>query len=169
MGSKLLLISAAALFTSPAFAHVTIAEASAPANASTLVHLRVGHGCSGSPTVALKVEIPAAIASARPQAKPGWTIALDHAPGNAARITAVTWKNGSLDADAFDDFGLLLKLPAATGPLSFPATQTCANGVEQWRNLDAAHPAPVLNVAPASGAAPMMDMMPGMDMGKQDR
>ena len=45
-------------------AHVVISPAMAPAGGYYFGELRVSHGCDGSPTVALRVEIPAGVVAA---------------------------------------------------------------------------------------------------------
>ena len=80
-------------------------------------------------------------------------------------MTAITW-TGALPADEFDQFGMMLKLPAATGPLYFPTTQRCVVGSNAWvtkpATPDAWHatrmPAPMLIVTDAAASAPMDHM-----------
>jgi uncharacterized protein YcnI len=158
----------------PAVAHVTLAEPKAVAGSYYVGSFRIGHGCSGSPTTSLRIEIPPNIASARPQPKPGWTLEIEHVPlakpmpgemGETvtSRVSAITWKGGSLPADQFDVFAVMMKLPATAGTLVFPATQTCAAGEEHWSDapmagMRMAHPAPVLILNPATA----QDGMGGM-------
>ena len=140
-----------------ALAHVAATPATTSAGAYTAVAFRVGHGCDGKPTVALRLEIPAAVAQARPRAIAGWRIAIEKAPDG--RTSAVTWR-GRLPEAQFETFELLFKAPDQPGPLYFPATQTCSGGQVQWTEIprpgEAAgalsHPAPVVSVTP-SGAA----------------
>ncbi|WP_174296302.1 YcnI family protein [Sphingomonas bacterium] len=147
-----------------AHAHIVFAEPSAASGSYYAGFLRVSHGCAGSPTVSIRVEIPAAVASARPQPKPGWTLTVEKAPlatpipsesGGTVhdRVTAITW-TGRLDADQFDQFGIMLKLPDASATLYFPTVQRCESGSNEWNMIPAAgqpwhsvkSPAPVLNV-----------------------
>jgi hypothetical protein len=160
----------------PAAAHIVLAEPSAAPGAYYAGFFRVSHGCDGSPTTSLRIEVPAAIMSAKPQPKPGWTLKVENAPlakpvpgeGGAMlteRVSAVTW-TGRLGAEEFDQFGLMVKLPSGEGPIYFPAVQTCEKGETRWTDIPAAgqawhdvpHPAPVLDLK-ASG---MMDDMAGM-------
>src|SRR6185312_12894222 len=143
----------------PASAHVTLAQPSAKAGSHSVVTFRIGHGCADSPTTALRIEIPDSVASANPQPKPGWTLTIDHA---AQRASAITWSGGSLPADEFDEFAVMMKLPADAGTVTFPATQTCAKGVEHWSEpKGTTQPAPALTLTPGSD---MQDSMPGMDI-----
>jgi len=166
---------AAALIAAPAGAHVVLNPGQAAPGAYYAGAFRVSHGCSGSPTVALKVTIPAGVVTAKPRPKEGWTLTIEREPlaqpvtGEGGqtireRVKAVTWR-GRLPDDEFDEFGLMLKLPDAAGPLYFPAVQTCETGETRWVEIPApgaarpATPAPVLEVTPAAGGH---DPMAGM-------
>lgn len=136
------LIALAALLPATAGAHVVFDQPQANAGGYYTGFLRVTHGCGDSPTMSVRVEIPAGVVSARPQPKPGWTVTIDREPlatpimgeGGASittRVTGITW-TGKLPADEFDQFGMALKLPDVAGPLYFPTTQRCASGVNAW-------------------------------------
>lgn len=149
------LVAAAA----PAFAHVTVAQSAAAAGSHSVVTFRIGHGCADSPTTALRIEIPQSVTGANPQPKPGWTLTIDH---TGKQASAITWSGGSLPADEFDEFSVMMKLPAQAGAIAFPATQTCVKSVEHWSEPKGSqHPVPTLTLTPAE----MPDSMPGMDMG----
>jgi uncharacterized protein YcnI len=160
------------LGVTPAWSHVVAAPGEARAGSYSAIAFRVGHACSaGDATLGLRVEIPDAVASARPQPKPGWTIAIertDDADPAKRRVTAVTW-TGRLPDDQFDDFTLLMKLPAEAGDLTFPAIQTCEKGESQWTEVPdplrpgekLTRPAPVVRLTPASPTDSMAGM-PGM-------
>ncbi len=173
------LVASLALLWLPlqAQAHVMFTQTAAQPGANAVYALRIGHGCGGSATASLRVEIPEGVMAARPEAKPGWTITVEHTPlktpvsGEGGkmqtdRVSAITW-TGTLPDDEFDDFPVELKLPKTSGALYFPATQVCQAGRADWRDVPVAgqkvaHPAPVLVLG--DGMAAMADM-PGMDMG----
>jgi uncharacterized protein YcnI len=68
------MILAPVLAATPAFAHVVAAPDEAKAGSYTAIAFRVGHACAaGDTTLKVRIEIPAGVASARPQPKPGWT------------------------------------------------------------------------------------------------
>jgi uncharacterized protein YcnI len=160
MRNSIAVLLAGLLAATAASAHVTLADGSAAAGSMQAERFRVGHGCSGSPTTALRIELPQAIGSAKPQPKPGWTVDIEHA---GERVSAITWKGSALASDMFDEFVILMKLPAAPGVILFPATQTCESGVEHWIAPPEGHPK---NPAPAlTITAPDAPAMPGMDMG----
>jgi uncharacterized protein YcnI len=143
----------------PALAHVVAVPDVAKAGSYSAVAFRVGHACgAGDTTLSVRIEIPPGVASARPQPKPGWTYALEREAGAdpKAAPSAVTF-TGRLPDEAFDDFSLLMKLPATGEALVFPVIQTCEKGESQWTEVpDPAapdekltRPAPVLRLIPA--------------------
>ncbi|HEX4179215.1 MAG TPA: YcnI family protein [Caulobacteraceae bacterium] len=170
-------VGCATLFAAaPALAHVTLADTKASPNAYFVSAFRVGHGCAGSATTALRVEFPETLLVVKPQPKPGWTVEIERAPLSpprpgeggkpvTERIKAITWRGGPLPDDEFDAFGFMAKLPAEPGKLYFPAIQTCVQGEARWVEIPAAsgarlsHPAPMLEVGGGEG-----DSMAGMDM-----
>ena len=151
-------------------AHVVAAPGEAKAGSYSAIAFRVGHACAaGDTTLKLRVEIPDAVASARPQPKTGWTIDIEKAED---RATAITW-TGRLPDDQFEDFAVLMKLPAlaekeGASALTFPVIQTCEKGESQWIEIadpqrpdeKLTHPAPVVRLTPA--VAETMPAMPGM-------
>lgn len=163
-----LIVAGVALFcAAPALAHIVIAEPKAAAGSYHVATFRVGHGCNGSPTVSLRVEVPASVATARPQPKTGWVMRVERAPlaqpvpteggtPQTMRVSAVTWM-GRLDAGHFDEFRLLLKVPAEAKTLYFPVLQRCEQGDAAWTQVpgkgqsrqDLKQPAPVLEVTPS--------------------
>ncbi|HWA91995.1 MAG TPA: DUF1775 domain-containing protein [Rhizomicrobium sp.] len=153
----------------PAAAHVSLAVPSAKAGSHFVATFRIGHGCAGAATTALRIELPDTIPTARPQPKPGWTLNIARAKlakpvqgemGESLneRVRAIEWTNGSLPADEFDEFAMMFKVPAESA--SFTAVQTCGKVVERWAGQDASHPAPKLAVTASDGH----DDMAGMTM-----
>ncbi len=55
-------------------AHVTLESKEAPPNSSYKAVLRVGHGCEGKPTTAIRVQIPDGVIAVKPMPKPGWQL-----------------------------------------------------------------------------------------------
>jgi len=154
---------------SSAWAHVVAAPGEAKAGSYSAIAFRVGHACAaGDTTLKLRVEIPDAVASARPQPKTGWTIDIEKEGDKPdGRASAITW-TGRLPDDQFDDFAVLMKLPAQAGSLTFPVIQTCETGESQWTEIadperpgeKLTHPAPTVRLTPA--VAETMPAMPGM-------
>ena len=134
----------AALFAAPlAHAHITVAPATAPAGAYQTLVFKVGHGCAGSATTGITVQLPEGV-TAKPMPKPGWTIAL--APRE------ISWRGGPLPDAYYDEFTLQAKLPDAPGRLVFKVGQQCEKGRMDWADVapESKTPAPVLEVTPAA-------------------
>jgi len=140
----------------PAAAHVTVQPSTATPSAYQVLRFGVGHGCGDKDaTTALRIEIPAGVTVARPQPKPGWKLEIVRA---GESISAIVWR-GALPPDEFDEFVLLIKLPAAAGPLAFPAIQSCGAQENRWTEAPPTggprpkFPAPVVTLIPAAPEA----------------
>lgn len=152
----------AALISSKAQAHVSIASGPAFANTSQEVAFGVGHGCAGADTVRVQIEIPSGVTSVRPETSDFGQV--DVETDSAGTVVSLTWTKSDvnvLDADT-QYYKLLVRLKAPDQPftkLYLPAHQTCraADGSEtvvDWVGIDEAEdsmiePAPVLYVLPA--------------------
>lgn len=135
-----------------ASAHVVLDRPQAPAGSYYKAVLRVPHGCNGAPTIGLRVRIPEGVVAVKPQPKPGWTLVTERAPLTepyeshgrrlADGVREVRWSGGELPDEQFDEFAILMKLPAGAGrTLAFATVQDCAGGaVERWVELPAAGP-----------------------------
>jgi len=152
---RLALAAAVLAPAAAASAHVSLQPATAVAGGYQVLRFGLGHGCEGQATTSLRVEIPAGMVTARPQPKPGWTLTIEHPPGKSDAVSAVVWRGG-LPPEQFDEFLVLAKLPAADGPLAFPAIQTCGATVVRWTETAGPgaarpqHPAPGLVLVPAT-------------------
>lgn len=125
-------------------AHVTAQPDSAPGGSYFIATFVVPHGCGGSPTIALRIQIPDGIAAVKPQMKPGWTVTIktrrlarpltgERGESLTQTVGEVDWRGGPLPNDLYDTFGLMLKLPDAPGQtLYFPTVQECRHGVHRW-------------------------------------
>ena len=153
----------------PSLAHVVMDPDEATANTYFRTKLRVPHGCEGSPTVALRVKVPDGVMSAKPEMKPGWTVSLvkkrldqpidgGHGRSITEVVDEVVWRGGPLPDEMFDEFGLVLRLPAKPGEtLWFRTVQECESGVHRWIEIpaagqawgDARSPAPFVRLRPA--------------------
>lgn len=140
--SFVLAAGAALVVTAAASAHVTLNPGNAPAESFSRFALRVPTE-EGVPTVKLSIQLPEGL-EVRFQPKPGWQRT------QSGRV--VTWSGGEIAPDEFDEFGLSFQVPNTPGEtLSFPATQTYANGkVVRWIGApESEEPAPTLTVETA--------------------
>ena len=161
----------------PAFSHIVLETKTAPAGSAYKAVFQVGHGCQGSATTGISVQIPTGFQGAKPYPKAGWALVTklgklvkpydSHGKQISEDVTVVSWTASSKDAalqDAhFDEFTLRGKLPEAAGPLWFKVLQSCESGSLDWSELPAAgasskglkFPAVLLEVTGQEGAASM--------------
>jgi uncharacterized protein YcnI len=158
---------AALLAATPAFAHVELEVDKAPAASSYKAVLMVPHGCAGSPTVAIKVQIPDGVVHAQPMPKAGWTVTtvvkkLDqpvkyYDATLTEDVREIAWTGGSLPDAYYDEFVFVVHLPDKPGAvIRFPTVQQCAKGVHRWIEIPAQgqdaeelkEPAPSLTLGP---------------------
>lgn len=166
------LCACAAAASQSAFAHVVLAEPKAVAGSYYKATLRVGHGCSGSSTNGLVVQVPAGFQAAKPQPKVGWVVATrkaklstpynSHGKTVTDDVVELRWTAASKDAvlpdDQFEEFAFLGRLPDQAGPMWVKVLQTCENGQNDWSEIPAGgtstrglkSPAALLNVQPIS-------------------
>ena len=135
------------LGAAPAFSHVVLETRSAAAGSSYKAVFQVGHGCAGSSTTGVSVQIPPGFQGAKPYPKAGWTLSTQlgklarpydsHGKQVTEDVTVVSWTAASREAalpDAyFDEFQLRGKLPDAPGPIWFKVLQTCETGSNSGR------------------------------------
>ncbi len=166
---------AALMLPNSVSAHVTLDQREAPVGAGLRVAFKVGHGCSGSPTVRLRVRIPDGLIAVKPMPKSGWQIETVTAKydkpygyfGNATLtegVREVVWSGGKLADDHYDEFVISGFLAASMTPgmmLYLPVVQECETGVHRWIEIPTAgksaddfkEPAPGLKLLPRSGQA----------------
>jgi hypothetical protein len=133
--STLLALTATLLVSTAAHAHVSVASGAATANASQEITFGVGHGCAGSDTYRVKVDIPAGVTSVRPLTSDFGKATVEK--DLAGNVTSVTWQKPDADLLGSDDnyYKLTLRLKTPNAPFTriyFPSHQTCRTlaGVE---------------------------------------
>jgi uncharacterized protein YcnI len=150
---NILCIGVAAILSSAsaAQAHVTLEEPQALAGAGYKAVLRVGHGCEGTATHTLVVQVPAGFRGAKPMPKAGWTLSIEraqlaqpyesHGRRVSDDVTQITWKATGKEfflADAhYDEFVLRGQAPAKAGPAWFQVRQLCEKGEWNWAEVPA--------------------------------
>ena len=174
--STIKFIAALAIFTpaTTVFSHVALEDQTALAGRSYKAIFKVGHGCEGSPTTAIRVTIPAGFTGAKPMPKAGWRLDIktaklavpydNHGKQVTDDVSEITWTATSKDswlADThYDEFTLRGGLPKKDGAMWFKVLQTCDKGSNDWSQIPAAgvdtsslkSPAALLEIIP-SGAA----------------
>jgi periplasmic copper chaperone A len=141
-----------------ASAHVTVSPEAGTAGGYSVLTFAFSHGCDGSPTTQLAIDVPDGIASLAPEIEPGWTI--ERVGAEAGIPTQLIYT-----PDAPIESGLRAALnvqvsfaeDAAGETLAFPVVQTCAEGQTDWVEIPEAGqdphaldaPAPVVTVGAA--------------------
>jgi uncharacterized protein YcnI len=144
------LILMAALVASPAAAHVYLEGKQATVGASYKAVFAVPHGCSGSPTVKIRVQIPEGVIAVKPMPKAGWNVdvvegeyasAYDyHGNKLTSGVKEVVWSGGRLPDQNYDEFVVSSFLTDSLKPnttLYFPVVQECEKGVSRWIEIPA--------------------------------
>jgi uncharacterized protein YcnI len=168
MANRWLPIAALAVSASPALAHITLEQREARIGVPYKAVFRVPHGCDGSATIRLSVQIPEGVIAVKPMAKAGWTIevtrgayAKPYSATHGAKFTEgpkqITWSGGILPDAFYDEFVFQAFIAAdlpSSGTLYFPAMQECEKGVHRWIEVPTApneklsEPAPGLKLLP---------------------
>ncbi len=162
--SLLPLAAVALLCTSAALAHTTVTPKQAAADGYQRLSFNVTHGCEGSPTTEVILQLPEAIMGARPMPKAGWTVDtevrdldqpyLSHGREVRRDVRVIRWR-GKLPDAHYDEFVIMAKLWDKAGPLAIPVTQLCESGRIDWNEVPDGtgaklnFPAPLLDVQPA--------------------
>ena len=165
-----LTLAAACLTASAAHAHVVLEQKSASAASYYKATFMVGHGCEGSPTTSIRIAIPQGVIAVKPMPKTDWTLQTRIEPLNPPQephgkpvteaVAEVTWDGGTLADSNYDEFVMLMRLPADPGRLFFKVIQGCEQDENRWEQVpaegkttrDYRFPAAVLEVLAAPGA-----------------
>ncbi|MCD4535888.1 YcnI family protein [Nocardioides sp. cx-169] len=170
-------LGAAALLTlglaAPASAHVTITPSETEAGASTVLTVSNGHGCEGSPTTGVTIQMPEQINAVTPTRNPLYDVTktmeklpepVTDAHGNeiTERVATVVYTAKTPLPDGYrDTFELSVQLPDTPGvTLAFPVIQTCEEGESAWVEVPAEgqdpdeleRPAPTVTLTEADDA-----------------
>lgn len=162
------------LAAASAAAHVSLERREAPNGKSYKAVLKIPHGCDGSPTHTVRVEIPEGFVGVKPMPKPGWTLTTKrgayaqsygyhHGPISEG-VREIEWSGGTLADEHYDEFvaaGFLARELTPGATLYFKVVQVCAKGDLKWVEVpgdgvdahDLAAPAAALRIADGGEAA----------------
>jgi periplasmic copper chaperone A len=139
----------ALLFAAPALAHVELTVNQSAVPGPYTATFTVEHGCSGSPTLLLRVQIPEGIIVVKPSEKAGWAVSTLTGKFKATYnyngakvsqgVTEVDW-SGFLPDKMMDTFSFDAYLTDALKPnmtLYFPIVQECQVGANHWVQIPA--------------------------------
>lgn len=135
---------------SSASAHVHLHAESTASGANTILTFSLAHGCEGSATTKLTIQIPDGINAVAPGINDGWkvekqaeTLATPVTTEDETvteRVSEVVYTANEPLADGYyDEFKLSLTLPdAPVGTvIAFPTIQTCEKGETAWIEVPA--------------------------------
>jgi uncharacterized protein YcnI len=164
------LIAVAMLAASSASAHITLENRQATVGAYYKAVFAVPHGCAGSATVKIRVQIPEGVIGVKPMPKPGWSVeaikgkyAVDydyHGTKLSEGVKEVVWSGGKLPDDNYDEFVVSTFLTGGLKPnstLYFPVVQECEQGVSRWIDIPAEGSA---HSHDSKSPAPGVELMP---------
>ena len=158
-----------AFAASSADAHVTLENRQATPGSYYKAVFAVPHGCAGSATVKIRVQIPEGIIAVKPMPKAGWSVETIkgkystsyelHGATISEGVKEVLWSGGKLADDNYDEFVLSTFLTGSLKPnttLYFPVVQECEQGSSRWIEIpqdgkpahDSKSPAPGVRLMP---------------------
>ena len=151
MNVKSAALAAAVLMTTwSAHAHVTLEGRQAAVGSFYKAVFAVPHGCAGSATAKIRVQIPDGVIAVKPMVKPGWNVEVVkgkyatsydfHGSKISEGAREVVWSGGKLLDDNYDEFVISTYLAATLKPdtvLYFPTVQECEQGVSRWIDIPA--------------------------------
>jgi periplasmic copper chaperone A len=145
-----------ALVSTPSAAYVGLKPNQAAAGSIQTLAFVVEHGCSGSPTVRLRVRLPEGIEDAKVLPKDGWKDSASRSNAASTRVDEVLWLGGKQEANKAAEFAVTVRLPDTPGAtLYFPVVQECEKGVNRWTEV----PGPGLAVNARRYPAPGMILL----------
>lgn len=138
--------AAVALSAAPASAHVTIREPEHAAGEYTVLTFQNGHGCEGSPTTTVEIQIPESIVDVTPTRHAFYDVAVEtealpepvegsHGEQITERESVVVYTATEPLEDGYRDaFEISMQIPddLAGETVYFPVIQTCAEGETAW-------------------------------------
>ncbi|HKS19431.1 MAG TPA: DUF1775 domain-containing protein [Bradyrhizobium sp.] len=143
-------ILAGILAASPASAHVFLESRQATIGSSFKAVFAVPHGCAGSATTKIRVQIPEGVIAVKPMPKAGWNIEAIkgkypeeyeyHGSKLSEGVKEVVWSGGKLADDNYDEFVVSTFLTGRLKPnttLYFPVLQECEQGISRWIDIPA--------------------------------
>jgi len=148
--SRVFLIVAAVFAAAPASAHVSLESRQATIGSSFKAVFAVPHGCAGSATTKIRVQIPEGVIAVKPMPKAGWSIEAVkgkyaseyeyHGKKFSEGVKEVVWSGGRLSDDNYDEFVVSTFLTGGLKPnttLYFPVVQECEQGISRWIDIPA--------------------------------
>lgn len=154
------------LSAADALAHATVMPKQAVQDSYQRLAIGITHGCEGSATTTVIVNLPESLMGAKPMPKPGWTIQLDirdldqpylsHGKEIRRDVRRIVWQGGQLPDNFYDEFVIQLRVSNRLEKVHLPVTQLCEVGRIDWNQVpdgsgsSLPSPAPVLEIVPGT-------------------
>jgi periplasmic copper chaperone A len=143
-------LAAVLLTASSASAHITLKGKEAAIGSSYDAVFVVPHGCAGSATTRIRVQIPEGVIVVKPMPTAGWNVetitgkyaaAYDYQGSSISEgVKEVVWSGGKLPDHTREEFAISTFLTSGLKPdteLYFPTVQECEQGVSRWIDIPA--------------------------------
>jgi periplasmic copper chaperone A len=154
-----------------ASAHITTDPAVGPSDGYATIAFQVPHGCEGSPTTQVRIQIPPSVPSVTPAVHPLWEVDTKKGKKDPVELHGEQITRGvseviytarrPLPPDRLALLPISVKLPAGKPgePVYFPTIQTCSKGETRWIQIpaegeseeDLESPAPAVTLQAAEG------------------
>ncbi|WP_421868834.1 YcnI family protein [Motiliproteus sp.] len=130
-------------YSMTASAHASLEVQEAAVGSHYKAVMRIGHGCEGSATHTVRIQLPTELRKAKPMPKAGWTLEtvkqkLDEPYdyyGNTITedVREIVWSGGNLLDSQYDEFVFRAKLAGEPGQtLHLKTIQECDKGENRW-------------------------------------
>jgi periplasmic copper chaperone A len=132
-----------------ALAHATLETQQAAIKTNYKAVMRTPHGCEGTATLKVRIQIPEGVIAVKPQPKAGWTLEIVKAKYAKSYdyygtpmtegVKEIIWSGKLLDEN-YDEFVFRAYLTDSLKPgemLYFPTIQECEKGTHRWIEIPA--------------------------------
>lgn len=139
-------VGVALCIAGPASAHIHTDPEEVKAATENTVGFVIEHGCEGSPTTQIELQLPDGVTGISAEDQDGFTASVD---GQVVEFTG-----GSLPDGTEHSFTVTFTAPSEAGTIDIPLIQTCEEGQSDWIEPEVEgqpepeYPAPQLVVAP---------------------
>lgn len=129
-------------------AHAVIEQKDAESGSFYKGVIGISHGCEGSATTKVTIDIPYGVRGAKPMPKAGWKLDVvkselakpynSHGKVVTEDVTQISWYGNTLEHGHYDEFVFRGQIGVGTGTrLYFPVRQECEVGELNWNQKPA--------------------------------
>lgn len=132
-------------------AHAVLQQKDAESGSYYKGVMSISHGCEGSATTKVTIDIPYGVRGAKPMPKAGWKLDVvksqlakpyqSHGKTVVEDVTQISWYGNTLEDGHFDEFVFRGQIGVGTGTrLYFPVRQECVVGELNWSHTPDSKP-----------------------------